>query len=85
LCRYIAVCEAALEDHKEDCPPCAALSLGRMNTWKRLASGWQRATKCLKERAALSNAVEEVPTPLMTTTTRRRRSRPSGNPSRPPR
>ena len=36
----------------------ARVALARVNVWKRLASGWQRATKCLKERAALSEAIE---------------------------
>ena len=56
----VEVCEEVLEERKEDCPAAAALSLGRVNTWKRLASGWARATKCLKERAALAAAIEDV-------------------------
>uniref|UniRef100_A0A7S0S7W2 Uncharacterized protein n=1 Tax=Mantoniella antarctica TaxID=81844 RepID=A0A7S0S7W2_9CHLO len=64
----IAVCEAVLEARKERTPAAAASVLARMNTWKRLASGWQRATKCLKERAALA-AVIEVPAPDCTPVT----------------
>ena len=54
----VEVCEAAIEERRAGLPENALVALERANLYKRLASGWQRAYKCGKERAALSNALE---------------------------
>ena len=57
----VEVCEAAIEEHRAGLPENALVTLERANLYKRLASGWQRAHKCGKERAALSRALETEP------------------------
>ena len=59
--RVIEVCEAAIEERRESLTDAALVALERNNLFKRIASGWQRAMKCAKERAALSAAVEVAP------------------------
>jgi len=54
----VEVCEAAIEERRAGIPENALAALERANLYKRLASGWQRAAKCGKERAALSAALE---------------------------
>ena len=54
----VEVCEAAIEERRSLIPENALAALERANLYKRLASGWQRAAKCGKERAALSAALE---------------------------
>ena len=54
----VEVCEAAIEERRAQIPENALVALERANLYKRLASGWQRAAKCGKERAALSAALE---------------------------
>ena len=56
----VEVCEAAIEERRAQIPENALVALERANLYKRLASGWQRAAKCGKERAALSAALEVV-------------------------
>ena len=55
----VEVCEAAIEEFAGELLENALVSLRRGNLYKRLASGWQRALKCGKERSALSAALEE--------------------------
>jgi len=55
------VCEAVLEERKARTPPAAAVSLTRLKTFQRMASSWQRAAKCLRERAVLAAAIEVPP------------------------
>ena len=54
----VKACDAVLAEREEVTPEGAAASLGRVNCMRRLAQGWQRAAKCLRERAALAAAVE---------------------------
>ena len=59
--RVIEVCEAAIEERRDSLTDAALVALERNNLFKRISSGWQRAMKCAKERAALSAAVEVAP------------------------
>ena len=56
----VEVCEAVIDEFSGSLNENALVSLKRPNLYKRLASGWQRATKCGKERSALSGALEEL-------------------------
>ena len=56
--RTVEACQAAIDARRAQIPEHALPTLERNNLYKRLASGWQRATKCARERGALSKALE---------------------------